>query len=80
MLGHALTCRMVALRGAHREGIRAAARVGTAGRVVAFEPTPDTVRKLARNLALNGLEYELVHQLRRGAGARTPRPRLGILL
>ena len=35
--------------------IGAAGRVGTSGRVVAFEPTPDTVRKLAHNLALNKL-------------------------
>lgn len=35
--------------------IGAAGRVGASGRVVAFEPTPDTVRKLARNLALNDL-------------------------
>lgn len=35
--------------------IGAALRVGPRGRVVAFEPTPETVRKLARNLALNHL-------------------------
>jgi FkbM family methyltransferase len=35
--------------------IGASARVGPGGRVVAFEPTPATVHKLARNLALNRL-------------------------
>lgn len=35
--------------------IGAAARVGVEGRVTAFEPTPDTVAKLAHNLALNRL-------------------------
>jgi FkbM family methyltransferase len=35
--------------------IGAAARVGSEGRVTAFEPTPDTVAKLAHNLALNRL-------------------------
>lgn len=35
--------------------IGAAGRVGARGRVVAFEPTPDTIRKLTRNLALNAL-------------------------
>lgn len=35
--------------------IGAAARVGPRGRVIAFEPTPETVRKLAHNLALNQL-------------------------
>jgi FkbM family methyltransferase len=35
--------------------IGAAGRVGMGGRVTAFEPTPDTVVKLAHNLALNRL-------------------------
>ena len=39
--------------------IGAAGRVGERGRVVAFEPTPDTVRKLARNLALNALAHRV---------------------
>ena len=35
--------------------IAAAFRVGSAGRVIAFEPTPATVYKMVTNLSLNGL-------------------------
>jgi FkbM family methyltransferase len=40
--------------------IGAAARVGPRGHVVAFEPTPATVHKLSRNLALNQLSDRVV--------------------
>jgi FkbM family methyltransferase len=39
--------------------LQARKRVGPEGRVVAFEPNPDTVKKLKRNLQLNGMEIEL---------------------
>lgn len=36
--------------------VEVARQVGTAGRVIAFEPSPDTAARLRRNVLLNGLE------------------------
>jgi FkbM family methyltransferase len=39
--------------------IGAAMKVGAEGRVVAFEPTPETVRKMRRNVRLNRLDRQI---------------------
>lgn len=52
--------------------IAAAFRVGPAGRVIAFEPTPATVAKMRTNLSLNGLSDRVdVQQVAVSDDART---------